>query len=220
MLNLLLLLLPWPARRRALQCLWGYRLHPTSRIGFSLVMSEQLFMEQHSRIGHLTVCKGLELLSLAASASIGNLNWITGFPRARMTVPHFGHCRSRSPRLCVGEHSAITNRHLIDCTDAVTIGHHSTVAGFRSQILTHSIDLAASRQGCQPVRVGDYCFVGTAAVLLPGSQLPSYSVLGAMSLLNKQYRDTHWLYSGVPARPTKALSGEILYFEREAGAVA
>lgn len=87
--------------------------------------------------------------------------------------------------MIVGEHSAITNRHLIDCTDRVTLGRFTTFAGFRSQILAHSIDLAECRQSARPVTIGDYCFVGTDCVLLGGSALPDCSVLAAKSLLNK-----------------------------------
>lgn len=206
---------PWFVRRRLLSVFCGYKLHPSSRMGLCWFFPRKLVMEAHSSIGHMTVCKGLELVHLKESASIGRGNWITGFPKGG--AKHFAHQADRKPQLVVGAHSAITNRHLIDCTNSVEIGSFSTFAGFNSQILTHSIDLEACRQSSAPITIGDYCFVGTNSVLLGGSALPSYSVLGAKSLLNKVFIETHTLYAGVPAKAVKPLSKELNYFKRSVG---
>ena len=102
----------------------------------------------------------------------------------------------------------------------MTIGAFTTFAGFQSQILSHSIDLAASRQSSQPVTIGEYCFVGTNCVLLGGAVLPDRSVLGAKSLLNKAFTDTGYLYGGVPAKPLQPLPvADTAYFHREVGMV-
>ena len=61
--------------------------------------------------------------------------------------------------------------------------------------------------------------MGTDCVLLGGSVLPSYSALGAKSLLNKAHGQTHSLYAGVPARAVKSLEPEMRYFQREVGFV-
>jgi acetyltransferase-like isoleucine patch superfamily enzyme len=218
LLYLVAFLLPWPLRRRLLTITFGYRIHPTSRIGFAWVMPEQLIMDSYSKIGTLTVCKGLKLLHLKQNASIGRANWITGFPVGR--PEHFAHQHDRQPELIVGEHAAITNRHLIDCTNKVTIGAFSTFAGFRSQILTHGIDFENNRQSSAPITIGNYAFIGTDCVLLGGSTLPDHSVLGAKSLLNKQYSESFWLYAGNPARPVKRLAENMGYFNRQTGFVA
>lgn len=216
-LKLVTLLLPWPLRRRMLHLCFGYRIHETARIGWAWVFPNQLSMEAHSSIGHLTVCVHLDGVYLKSHARIGRGNWITGYPSGESK--HFSHQPDRHPELVVGEHSAITNRHLIDCTSRVTIGKFSTFAGFQSQILTHSIDLECNRQSSSPVAIGEYCFVGTNCVLLGGSSLPSFSVLGAKSLLNKSYTDQHTLYAGVPAKPIQPLPAEMAYFQRETGFV-
>jgi acetyltransferase-like isoleucine patch superfamily enzyme len=209
--------LPWFLRRALLQLLCGYCLHPTSRIGFSLVYPDELVMGEHASIGHLTICKGLKRLHMGAHAAIGRGNWITGFPAENKTF--FAHQKDRVPELVLGAQSAITHRHIIDCTSAVHVGEFTTIAGFRSQILTHSIDLMDCRQSSAPVSIGDYCFVGTDCVLLGGSVLPSYSALGAKSLLNKAHTQTHALYAGVPAKAIKSLEPELKYFQRDVGFV-
>jgi len=216
-LKFLSLLLPWPLRRRLLSLVFGYRLHPTSRIGLAWIFPKQLSMDAHSQIGHLTLCKGLDLLQLGPYASIGRGNWITGFPAG--SSKHFVHQDNRRPRLLIGEHASITHRHLIDCTDTVSIGDFSTFAGFRSQILTHSIDIETCCQTSAPVSIGKYCFLGTDCVVLGGSLLPDNSVLGAKSLLNKQYHEEYWLYAGVPAKPVKRLANDLAYFSRPVGFV-
>ncbi len=215
--RLLLVCVPWKIRRHLLQRLFGYELHPSSWIGWAWVFPKQLVMAQGARIGHLTVCKGLDRLSLGESASIGRLNWITAYPTA--ATGHFAHLRGRQPALDLAEHAAMTNRHIVDCTEHVAIGRFATVAGFRSQILTHSIDLALSRQHAKPVIIGDYCFVGTACTILGGASLPHHSVLGANALLNKAFTQPFQLYAGVPAVPVAPLDAEMKYFSRPAGFV-
>lgn len=220
MLNLLtqvlLMPFPWAVRRFALRRLLKFELHNDAFIGLSLIMADRVVLKEGARVGNLTVIKGLDLVELNVHARLGNLNWVTGFPNGT-TSPHFAEQAERVVQLRIGDHSAITNRHLIDCTGGVTIGRFSTVAGFRSQILTHSIDIQSARQRAKAVRVGDYCFVGTACTLLPGASLPSYSVLGANSLLNKAYETTHTLYAGNPARSITTLAPGAKYFSRTRG---
>jgi acetyltransferase-like isoleucine patch superfamily enzyme len=93
------------------------------------------------------------------------------------------------------------------------------VAGARSQILTHAIDFKRNRQVSAPVRIGRYCFVGTACVVLKGARLPECSVLAAGSTLARAYDETFTLYSGVPALPVKALDRDAEYFRRTRGHV-
>ena len=208
---------PWSIRRWLLQRFLGYRIHQRASIGLSLVLCDALVMEEGSRIGHLNLIKGLRLVHLSPESHIGNLNWITGFPVG--SSHHFAHETDRAPELVLGAHSAVTNRHLLDCTARVSIGAFATFAGFRSQILTHSIDLEHSRQSSAPVSIGEYCFVGTDCVLLGGSSLPPRSVLGAKSLLNRSHAQPQWLYGGVPAKPLKELPGDWAYFQRTRGFV-
>lgn len=218
LISLLALLLPWPLRRLVLVYLFGYSIHKTARIGFSLVCPVHLEMGPGAHIGHLTLCKsGVDLLHLGEGAAIGNLNWITGEPLGASL--HFQDLEGRRPELIVHDQAAITNRHFVDCTATVTIGRFSTFAGLRSAILSHSIDLDSCRQTAEPVSVGEYCFVGGMTVLLPGSALPDYSVLGANSLLNRHYSDPYYLYAGSPARPIKQFTRDSKYFTRTTGFV-
>jgi acetyltransferase-like isoleucine patch superfamily enzyme len=202
-----------------LQTLCGFTIHKTAFISrWALMLSFSLEAGPRAYIGPFTVCKGLSLLRLQESGFIGPFNWITAFPVGTKSH-HFELNPERKPQLIVERHAAITNRHIIDCTDEVTIGAFSTFAGFRSQILTHSIDLKESRQGCKPVRIGHHCFVGTGCVLLGGSALPDCSVLGAHSLLVARHETPWTVYGGVPAKPIRPIEPEDKYFSRDTGYV-
>lgn len=216
-LSFFILLFPWRVRRLLLNWIFRYTIHPSARVGYTILLSKHVEMGPNSRIGHFNVVKGLDALKMDAYALIGNLNWITGFPTNRNI--HFSLQIDRNPLLHIGEHSALTNRHLIDCTDAVTIGKFTTVAGFRSVILTHSINLNENHQAAHPIKVGDYCFLGTCCTLLGGSSLPDFSVLGANSLLNKEHEERYCIYGGVPAKIVKKLDPSAKYFNRMIGFV-
>lgn len=211
------MLLPWGMRRSFLEKQFGYSIHPSSHIGFAWIFPKRLVMEEGSRIGHLTVCKNIDLLQLGAHAIVGQLNWITGFPSGASR--HFAHQPERRPELIIETHAGISSRHLIDCTARVRIGAFATIGGFRSQLLTHSIDFEAGRQTAEPIEIGEYSFTGTNSVVLGGSILPHHSVLGAQSLLNKKWNEPYRLYAGVPAKPLKELSPDMKYFRRTEGFV-
>jgi len=211
-------LLPWVMRRWVLRTCFGYSIHPTARIGWSWIFPAKLEMREHARIGHLNVAIHLQRVTLGAHASIERGNWITGFPAG--DPRHFTHRPDREPALVMGEHSALTKNHHVDCTDRVEIGAFAIIGGYGSQLLTHSIDLERNRQDAAPIRIGEYCLVGTDVVILGGARLPDRSVLGAKALLNAAFTEGGWLYGGVPARAIRELPADTAFFHRTSGFVA
>ncbi|MDR2010187.1 MAG: acyltransferase [Bacteroidales bacterium] len=217
-LNLIVILLPWKFRRWLLIKIWRYDIHPTARIGLSYIYPKHLVMKEGSRIGHFNVAIHFDYMEIGRNSSIARSNWITGFP-TNTTSKHFSHQLNRKSELIIGNESAITKYHHLDCTNQIHIGNFVTVAGYRSQFLTHSIDIYENRQNSQPIKIGDYCFVSTQVVVLGGSILPAYSVLGAGAVLNKSYQEEWKLYAGVPAAIVKEISRESKYFHRKNGFV-
>ncbi len=212
------LCLPWPLKRWWLQRVFGYELDPTARIGLAWVFPHRLVMHAHARIDHLTVAIHLDYIEMGTRASIGRSNWITGLSAAQPSR-HFRHQPDRRPWLTLGPHAAITKNHHLDCTHHISIGAFTTVAGYHSQLLTHAINLEEGRQDSAPIHIGQYCFVATNVVILGGSKLPDYSVLGAKSLLNKAFEVPWRLYAGVPAANLREISKEARYFSRPTGFV-
>ena len=209
-------LLPWALRRWMFRSFCGYSFGENARVGRSLIGCTSLQMGPSARIGHLNIIKGMRL-DMGECASVGDFNWIAGLPSG--TRKHFTEEAGRDPAFVMGRHAALTSRHFVDCSNRVDIGDFATVAGARSQILTHAIDFKLNRQVSAPVRIGRYCFVGTACVLLKGAELPDCSVLAAGSSLARAFTDTFTLYSGVPAQPVKELDRDAEYFRRVRGFV-
>ncbi len=217
-LSFCVILLPWRLKRWLLVRFWKYDLHPTSRIGISYVFPKYLMMAAGSKIGHLNIAVHLDEISIYENSSIARGNWITGFASGTKSK-HFAHNPHRKSILRVGKESAITKNHHIDCTSPIMIGDFVTIAGYQSQLLTHSIDVYKNRQDSQPIYIGDYCFVSTGVKILGGAVLPHHSLLAAGAVLNKAY-DREWtLYAGVPALPIKSISTNAKYFSREKGFV-
>ena len=217
-LKVLIFFLPWFLRRRMLEHFFKYEIHPEARIGFAWVFPKKLKMAAGASIDHFTVAVHLDLVELHKDAMIGRGNWITGFP-TNSNSSHFQHQQDRQAALILGESSSITKNHHLDCTNIINIGRFSTIAGYNSQFLTHSIDVSKNLQHSEPIVIGEYTFVGTNVVVLGGAVLPSYSVLGAKSLLNKAHLDEWTLYGGVPAKAVKKLPREFKYFIRSEGFV-
>lgn len=210
--------LPWAFKRPLLQRLFGYQLHRTAHIGLAWIYPRQLRMAAGARIQPLAVAVNIDLLDMDEQASIGRGNWITGFPTGSGS-PHFAHQHDRHAELIIGAHTAITKDHHIDCTNRITIGPFTTIAGYRSQLLSHSIDLQNNRQHSESITIGAFCFVGSNCVILGGSMLPDHCVLGALSLLNKAHSESWCLYAGQPAERRKAIDPSAAYFSRSSGFV-
>jgi acetyltransferase-like isoleucine patch superfamily enzyme len=217
-LFIIFILLPWSIRRRLLVLAFGFEIHPTAYIGFSLILPRFLKMSEYARIGHLVTAVHLDEIFMGASSSIDRGCWITGFP-ASPESKHFCHQINRVSRLSIGRHSAITKNHHFDCTSPIEIGEFTTIAGYQSQFLTHSIEFKNNRQNSNPIKIGDYCFVGTDVVILGGAVLPSYCILGAKSLLNRSFLEGWSLYAGVPAIQKGPVNRSDKYFSRLTGFV-
>lgn len=216
LLHAFLMFVPWSLRRFILRILFGAKIGKGTYVGFSMLHSERIEIGEGVKVGHFNLIKGLSLLKLDDHASIGNFNWISGSPikGSKRFISS-----NRLPALILGRHAALTQCHRLDCSDSILFGDFSILAGYGSQLLTHSINIASSRQMVDKVCVGAYTFVGTRSVLLPGSVLPNYCVLAAGSVLVDSCRDEYTLYGGVPAKAIKQLDNKMAYFTRACGYV-
>ncbi|WP_028981504.1 acyltransferase [Sporocytophaga myxococcoides] len=216
--KLIPLMLPWKLKRWFLNKYFGFEIHPSAKIGLAWVYPHKLVMGPGTRIDHFTIAIHLDLIEMRANSIIGRNNWITGLSTQTESI-HFSHQTNRKAELYMGEEAAITKNHHIDCTNRIAIGRFATIAGYQTQLLTHSIDVFENRQDSLPIIIGDYTFVGTNCVVLGGAKLPSQSVLGAKSLLNKSFEEPWTLYAGVPAKAISQISQDAKYFTRATGFV-
>lgn len=205
--------LPWRIRRIIFCTLLGWKLHPTSYVGPSLILADRVELAEGALIGRLNIVSPIGLLRLDRFANLGSGNRVVGMQR----TGKYGQEPDRRSQLIIEEHASITRNHILDCSNSITIGKFSTFAGYRSQVLTHSPDFSRSHQTTRPVRIGSYCFVGTGSIILFDTELPNYCILSAGSVLNGRHEMTHSLYAGNPAKPVKELSRDLHYFHREIG---
>jgi acetyltransferase-like isoleucine patch superfamily enzyme len=211
LLQTLCLPLPWALRRACLRSLLGWRLAPDARIGFSIILSRQVTLDEHAVIGHGNLLKDLDALTLEAHAIVGNFNKISGFPAHY--ARRIGHDRARQ-QFILRRHAAVTHNHIIECADRVEVGVLSCVAGYRSQILTHSSNIHAAQVIILPVSIGHHCFVGTGCILLAGTRIEDHVVVGAGSVVNGKTLTAGALHAGVPARRIKDLAPDTHWFTR------
>ncbi len=210
--NIILVLFPWCIRRRILNRFYGYEIDSTAHIGLSYIYPDKLKMGKNATIGHLNVAIHLNYIEMADECTISQQNWITGFPVNGKGF--FEEFKDRKPQLIMGKDSAITKKHLVDCTDTVVIGEYTSIGGYGSQILSHSTSLEHNRQSCAPIHIGHHCFVGTRSIILPGSELPNCSVLGAGAVMKKKFNEEFGLYGGVPAKFIKKMDENYAFFHR------
>lgn len=211
-IKILIIFLPWKIRRFILNKFFHYKIHPTARIGLSYIYPKHLIMNEGARIGHLNVAIHLEKIQMDKNCSISQKNWITGFPLKDKS--NFQDFPDRKPYLIMKEDSSITKQHHIDCTDMVIVGEFTTIAGYGTQILSHSFSLEKNSQACAPIQIGHHCWVGTRSIILPGSVLPPQSVLGAGAVLQRKYTESFVLYGGVPAKYIKKMDETYEFFHR------
>lgn len=216
LIGLIIVFFPGLLKKYLYKTVFGYKIDPTAKIGFSYIACEHMLLEKNTRIGHFNIIKGLNEVLIKESAIISSLNWISAYPKTGKTF--FKNYSSRQPNLELGCHSAITSRHRIDCTDEVIIGNYTTIAGFNTQLLTHSVDIVLSCQACKSIEIGNYCFIGTRCIILPGVKIADQIVLGAGSVATKSMRKTKSLYAGQPARFVKDID-DAAYFRRSSGEV-
>ena len=218
LLKCLIIIMPWPLKRWLLVKFFKYNIHPSARIGLAWVYPAHLEMAEKSKIHHFTVIIHLDLVRIGYDSSIGRSNWVTGMS-TKIESDYFKGQADRKAELIMGKYSHFTKGHHVDCTNSIIVGDFVTIAGYQSQFLTHSINIYKNIQDSAPIYIGDYTFVGTNVVVLGGSKLPAYSVLGAKSLLNKAYTEEWKLYAGVPAKPVSDISKDAKYFYRKDGFV-
>jgi carbonic anhydrase/acetyltransferase-like protein (isoleucine patch superfamily) len=203
--------LPGRGRRWVHVSLLGHDVAATARIGRSLVDVDRLVMAPGSSIGHLSVIRGCEDVVLGEEAALGPLNWVNGVRRDK---PYFLDQPDRHPALILGDAAMTGTLHLIDCCDTVELGAYSGLAGFHSQILTHSVDVVRVKQIARPVRIGAFSMVSTGSIMLAGAVVPDRTIVSAGSVIKSPLPEGEALYEGVPAALVRSLRPELAFFHR------
>lgn len=206
------LFLPGSLRQRLLLRLFGHEVDPSAKIGLAFVACDHLVMERGTSIGHLTFIRGLHDVILREEAAIGRLNWITALPISNPEF--FRSVKDRDPSLEIGRASVIMHRMIIDCNNRITFGEFGGLAGFRTVLMTHGVDIRENAQTAGTIEIGDRTMVATNCVVLGGTTIPEWSVVGAGSVVRGRFEQPG-LYSGVPAKRVADLPQDAKFFYRD-----
>jgi acetyltransferase-like isoleucine patch superfamily enzyme len=214
-LGVLLAIAPLPSvlKRPLYRVLFGYRIGRGVKIGFSLLDATRVELGEGTRIGHLNLVTRVAELVTGRRVEIGSLNIIRGGERVSLgdyaTVMRFNVLNAIPDHDCttdpvsildVGPGAIIVSGHRVDFTDRVTIGRNVIVGGRNSSLWTHT------RQETAPIRIGDYCYIGSEVRIAPGASLPDRCILALGSVLVEAVASPAHLVGGVPAKPIRPLA--------------
>jgi acetyltransferase-like isoleucine patch superfamily enzyme len=194
-------------------CIMGHKVSLGARIGFSILMVDQLCMDLGSSIGHFNflhcrrivlrtgayirhcnVVKGPVSVWLEKRGAIGNRNIIKRGPKPVTYGP---------AQLHLGQLTKITSSHVVDCTRSVTIGDFSILAGLGSQLWTHGY--YHFPEGPDRLRIdgsidiGRNVYVGSACVIAAGVRIADRIAIGAHSSVSRNL-DKSGMYVSQPLR--------------------
>jgi acetyltransferase-like isoleucine patch superfamily enzyme len=215
-IELLVWLLPGSALKNMLLRMFGHDISRSARVGPVLALNVGCaVIGQDATIAALNIFRSLRLLEMGDGATMGSFNMVSAHPAYQALHPDVGS-------LIMGDGATITSRHNVDCSGLVRIGAMSAIAGQRTTILSHEIDITVNVQSAGRVIVGERSVVLTNCLVLKGAILPSYSLLTANSMLirTRELDPAPGIYGGSPAqfiRSNPSDDGES-WFEREESA--
>ncbi len=207
----LMTMLPHRLRVLIARRILGWDIHPTARLGRSVIRVGHVTMGAGSSIGPRNTIRGLERLELGEGAIIDSRNMIICFP---LWMEVFPDSPDRDPSLVLDRFAMVTTAHEIDCSDRVSLGEHAVLAGFGCQVLTHSLNLMTDRQGTSPTHIGERSAVMTGCILLSGCGLPARSILSAGSVVTTKLSAELTFYRGNPAEAVRTLPDRLKFYHR------
>ena len=201
--------LPMPLKRLVARWVYRWDIHPTAYIGPSVLTVRHLSMGAGASIGGRNTITNVNEVRLGEGATIGSGNMVKGW-WDHPTQP----LADRNPSLLLGDHAQIASYHYIDCVDTLELGRYAVIAGFRSTVLTHSIDLVRDKYVVGPIVLGEYAVVMSGCMLLAGTRVPPRSIVSAGSVVDTKLSGELTLYRGNPAVAVRELSERLGYFQR------
>jgi acetyltransferase-like isoleucine patch superfamily enzyme len=201
--------LPMSLKRLVARWVYGWDIHRTAYIGPSVLTVRHVSMGPGASIAGRNVITNLNELRLGEGAIIGSGNMVKGW---------WGHptqlLSERDPSLLLGDYAQIASYHYIDCVDTLELGDHAAIAGFRSTVLTHTLDPVRDKYVRGPVVLGDYAAVMSGCMLLAGTRVPPRSIVAAGSVVDTRLNGELTLYRGNPAVAVRELPDRLGFFQR------
>jgi acetyltransferase-like isoleucine patch superfamily enzyme len=97
----------------------------------------------------------------------------------------------------------------IQGSNGIEIGDYTQIAANVVMIsANHALTDNRRHVPAEPIRIGEYCWLGANVVILPGVQLGTYTVVGAGAVVTKSFADGYCVIGGNPARLIRRLNPE------------
>lgn len=175
----------------------GVKIMGKGKIGFSIIMADEVILEEGAVIGSLNIIN-VRRLKMAKESRIRNRNKISGNINVELGEKAV---ISRKNAICnekeshrnttfyLGYNSVIGSAHHIDLTQNVTIGENSILAGIGTQVWTHGF--YHSKEGearwriDHSVCIGNNVYVGSRCILCQGITISNSITIGAGAVVSK-----------------------------------
>jgi maltose O-acetyltransferase len=138
------------------------------------------------------------------------------YRRAGMTLARSSSIHWRAEfyapeQIVIGEHTVIGDSAFLDARSGLTIGENVNL-GSHVTIYTrqHDIDAPDFAEVGAPVVIGDYAYIGSHTIILPGVTVGRGGVVGAGSVVTKDV-EPYTLVAGVPATFVRRRSEDLRY---------
>lgn len=205
--------LPGAIKRAILRLVFGFRIGKRVRLGIAYFDCTELTIEDDASIGHGAIFKNVGSVRIGRFAVVGPLNLFRGGDRIELddyaqllrlnvinAIPHHDCYGLLDSTFVLGYGAVVASSHWIDFTDRVSIGRRSMLGGRNSSIWTHN------RRRAAPVRIGDFCYMGSETRIAPGVTIPDCSVVAMGSVVSSPFTATWTFIGGAPARITRRLT--------------
>lgn len=125
----------------------------------------------------------------------------------------FGNLDIMCPeKLVIGNECKLNDKVYINARGGVVLGNEVTVS-YGAKIVSAGYDIDHWIQYDEklhkedlPIYIGNRCWIGTGAIILPGVQITGeYVVIGAGAVVTKNIKENKVLVAGVPAKIIKKL---------------
>lgn len=180
--------------------LLGHKIHPRTRIGFSLIwINGTLTLREGSKIGHFNIVKTNKVF-IDKQGYIGSWNNLRGpfeiYLAETGAIGNGNQC-SRAPIgvtygtsvLKLGILSKLTSNHRVDCTRSVTIGDYTTIAGHNCELWTHAYYHDKTGPGRfrldGEIEIGSNVYIGSRCVINCGVKITDQVIVGANACISK-----------------------------------
>ncbi len=124
---------------------------------------------------------------------------------------HLGHGSKlsvgKNGKVTFGNHFIITAESSIVAHKEIYFGNHCLLSWDTLIMDTDFHEIINDKQEvinpCTPIWIGDHVWIGCRCLILKGAKIPSFSVIGATTTINKEFEQEHALYAGNPAKIVK-----------------